>query len=88
MQPPKFNIGNNLCIRKKKAMFEKGYVPSWTEEIFKIYKVQMKRPVIYKLEHVDEKTAPFMRLSCSRLNERILGLRRYLEEIRRRLRLW
>ena len=35
-QPPKFKVGDNVRISKKKAMFEKGYTPRWTEEIFKI----------------------------------------------------
>ena len=52
-QLPKFKVGDNVRISKK-AMFEKGYTPRWTEEIFKIYEVQMIRPVTYKLEDLNE----------------------------------
>ena len=44
-QPPKFKVGDHVRISKKKAMFEKGYTPRRTEEIFKINEVQMKRPL-------------------------------------------
>ena len=53
-QPPKFKVGDNSRIRKKKSMFEKGYTPRWTEEIFKINEVQMTRSVTYKLEDLNE----------------------------------
>ena len=52
-QPPKFKVGDNVRISQKKSMFEKGYSPRWTEEIFKIYEVQMTRPVTYKLEDLN-----------------------------------
>ena len=54
LQPPKFKVGDNVCISKKKSMLEKGYTPRWTEEIFKIYEVQMTRPVTYKLEDLNK----------------------------------
>ena len=53
-QLPKFKVGDNVRISKEKSMFEKGYTLRWTEEIFKIYEVQMTRPVTYKLEDVNE----------------------------------
>ena len=52
---PKFKVGDNVRISKKNSMFEKGYTPRWTTEIFKIYEVQMTRPVTYKLEDLNEK---------------------------------
>ena len=42
-----------MCVNKK-SMFEKGYTPRLTEEIFKINEVQMTRPVTYKLEDLNE----------------------------------
>ena len=53
-QLPKFKVGDNVRMIKKKSMFEKGYTPRWTEEIFKINEVQMTRPVTYKLENLNE----------------------------------
>ena len=33
---PKFSIGDNVRITKKKNTFDKGYTQKWTEEIFTI----------------------------------------------------
>ena len=53
-QKPKFEVGDSVRISKKKALFEKGYTPRWTEEIFKVYEVQRTSPVTYKLEDLNE----------------------------------
>ena len=46
---PKFSVGDEVRITKKKKVFEKGYTTRWTEEIFTIIKVQNTNPVTYKL---------------------------------------
>ena len=35
---PKFSIGDNVRITKKKKIFDKGYTQRWTKEVFKISK--------------------------------------------------
>ena len=35
---PKFSIGDNVRITKKKKIFDKVYTQRWTEEVFKISK--------------------------------------------------
>ncbi|XP_077256598.1 uncharacterized protein LOC143894301 [Temnothorax americanus] len=40
----------NLRVSKYKTIFEKGYTPNWTTEVFKIVKVQRTNPVTYLLE--------------------------------------
>lgn len=47
---PKFKIGDHVRISKYKSVFEKGYTPNWTSEIFKIRKVQLTDPYSYLLE--------------------------------------
>ena len=37
---PKLSIGDNIRITKKKNVFDNGYTQSWTEEVFKISKIQ------------------------------------------------
>lgn len=49
-QKIKFKVGDNVRISKYKTVFEKGYTPNWTTEIFKISKVQNTNPVTYILE--------------------------------------
>ena len=38
---PKFSIGDNVGITKKKNLFDRVYTQRWTEEVFKISKVQL-----------------------------------------------
>ena len=46
---PQFSFGDNVRITKKKKTFDKGYTQRWTEEVFKISKIQLTIPVTYKL---------------------------------------
>ena len=46
---PKFSIGDNVRITKKRNWFDNGYTQRWTEEVFKIYKIQLTIPVTYKI---------------------------------------
>ena len=46
----KFALGDKVRILKyKRLVFDKGYTPNWTEEIFVIDKVLPTRPVTYKI---------------------------------------
>ena len=47
---PKYRAGDFVRVSRKKNIFEKSYTPNWTEELFKIYRVQMTRPRTYKLQ--------------------------------------
>lgn len=48
----KYNTGDHVRISKMKQMFEKGYTPNWSTEIFTITKKQLTNPVSYLLEDV------------------------------------
>ena len=45
----KFSVGDKVRISKKKGIFEKGYTPKWTEEMFTISKIQYTDPITYKI---------------------------------------
>ena len=47
---PKFKIGDKVRISIMKAIFEKGYLPNWSEELYIIYRVQKTIPPTYKLK--------------------------------------
>jgi len=34
--PAKFKVGDSVRVSKYKTIFEKGYTPNWTTEVFKI----------------------------------------------------
>src|SRR5688572_20565395 len=46
---PKFSAGDKVRITKKKNVFEKGYTPRWTEEMFAVSEVQYTNPPTYKI---------------------------------------
>ena len=46
---PKFSIGDKVRISKyKRRIFDKGYTPNWTEEVFTVDKVFPTKPVTYE----------------------------------------
>lgn len=49
-----FAIGEIVRISKIKHIFEKGYTPNWTTELFKIAKVQITNPVTYLLKDLED----------------------------------
>lgn len=46
----KFSLNDFVRISKYKSIFEKGYTPSWSTEIFQVYKIQVTKPVTYLLK--------------------------------------
>lgn len=50
---PKFRVGDTVRLSKYKHMFEKGYTPNWTAEVFKVKTVQFTNPITYKLVDLD-----------------------------------
>ena len=45
----KFNIGDQVRISKARRTFKKGYLPSWTEEVFTITQILPRQPPVYKI---------------------------------------
>ena len=52
---PKFKTGDKVRISKyKRNVFDKGYTPNWTEEVFIVYKIQYTNPITYKLKDLND----------------------------------
>lgn len=49
----KFRLGDIVRISKYKSIFEKGYTPSWSTELFRIVKVNITNPPTYLLESLE-----------------------------------
>ena len=47
---PRFKKGDSVHISKTKHIFEKGYTPDWTTEIFTIVRVAPTNPVTYHIK--------------------------------------
>jgi hypothetical protein len=50
----KYNIGDKVRISKFKHIFEKGYLPNWSDEIFKIFDRYPTYPVTYGLRDLGD----------------------------------
>ncbi|XP_070156725.1 uncharacterized protein [Polyergus mexicanus] len=48
--PAKFKVADPVPVSKFKTIFEKGFTPNWTTEIFRITKIQRTNPVTYLLK--------------------------------------
>ncbi|XP_070152775.1 uncharacterized protein [Polyergus mexicanus] len=46
----RFKVGDPIRVSKFKTIFDKGYTPNWSTEVFKIVKVQKTNPATYVLE--------------------------------------
>lgn len=46
----KYSVGDSVRISKNKRIFTKGYLPNWTNEVFKIYAVKPTKPPTYILQ--------------------------------------
>ncbi|KAL3107353.1 hypothetical protein niasHT_014717 [Heterodera trifolii] len=48
--PPKYSVGDRVRIEKYKHVFQKGYLPRFTNELFTVAEVHTERsPVVYRL---------------------------------------
>lgn len=47
---PKFNVGDHVRVSKFKHVFEKGYTPNWTTEIFTVTRRHRASPLTYNLK--------------------------------------
>ena len=51
---PKFKVGDKVRTRKdKRKIFDKGYTPNWTEEIFQVDKIQSTNPITHRLKDLN-----------------------------------
>ena len=50
----KFKIGDTVRISRIKGIFEHGFLPNWTEQIYKIHKINKSTPVTYILKDLQD----------------------------------
>ena len=54
VEPPslisKFKVGDKVRISRIKGIFEKGFLPNWSEELFEVHKIKRSIPVTYILK--------------------------------------
>ena len=50
----KFKIGDTVRISRIKGIFEHGFLPNWTEQIYKIHEINNSTPVTYILKDLKD----------------------------------
>ena len=51
---PKFKVNDHVRISRLRRHFQKGYDKRWSDEIYKVYKVNPTLPVTYKIKEILE----------------------------------
>ena len=79
---PKFFVGDEVRITKKKKVFEKGYTTRWTEEIFTIKEIQNTDPITYKLEDLqgDEIKGTFYEPELQKTEQQIYRIEKIIKK--------
>ncbi|XP_061193399.1 uncharacterized protein LOC133201624 [Saccostrea echinata] len=70
---PQFKQGDRVRISKAKRIFEKGYLPNWTTELFTISKrVPGRYPYVYKIQddHGEELEGTFYEKELQQINKK------------------
>jgi len=50
----KFKIGDTVRISRIKGLFEKGYLPNWSEELYKVHEIKPSKPVTYVIKDTND----------------------------------
>ena len=51
---PKFKINDVVRVSRYRGTFDKGYLPNWTEEYFRIVKIENTAPPVYELADLQD----------------------------------
>ena len=49
----KIKVGDHVRVSKARRVFDKGYLPNWTEEVFTVTSVSSKEPIQIKIKDYD-----------------------------------
>ena len=79
---PKFSVGDEGRISKKKKTFEKGYTTRWTEEIFTITKIQNTNPITYKIADLqgEEIDGTFYEPELQKTEQQVFRIEKVIEK--------
>ena len=79
---PKYKVGDKVRISKyRQKVFDKGYTPNWTEEIFVVDKIQYTNPITYKIKDLygEEIIGTFYDQELSRASQEIFRIGKILK---------
>ena len=79
---PKFKVGDHVRISKYKNIFDKGYNPNWSEEVFVVNKIKKTIPWTYVTSELngEEITGRFYEEELEKQIQKNLEQKKYLKE--------
>ena len=79
---PKFSVGDEVRISKKKKVLEKGYTTRWTEEIFTITRIQNTNPITYKIADLtgEEIAGTFYEPELQKTQQQVFRIEKVIEK--------
>ena len=89
VEKPKFQIGDRVRISKfKRKLFDKGFTPNWTEEIFVIDGILNTKPVTYRLVDLQGEavTGSFYEQELQRSSQEIFQIEKVIRRDNKRKR--
>ena len=87
VKEPKFRIGDKVRISKyKRKLFDKGFTPNWTEEIFVIDGILHTKPITYRLVGLqgDTVTGSFYEQELQKTTQEIFRIEKVIRRERKR----
>ena len=78
---PKFFVGDRVRIIKKKTVFNKGYMPRWTEEVFTIASIQYTDLPTYKIkdDNGEEIQGTFYEQELQKTNQEVFKIKKIIK---------
>ena len=52
-EKPKFKVGDKVRISRTEGLFEKGYLPNWSEALYTVDKVKKTNPYTYTVQDMN-----------------------------------
>ena len=77
----KFEIGDRVRVSRIKGLFEKGYLPNWSEALYTVHKVRATDPITYILEDMngDIVTGGFYTEELQKSKQEVFRIEKVLE---------
>ena len=78
---PKFKVGDNVRISKYENIFDKGYTPNWSEEVFVINKIKNTVPWTYAISDLngEEITGSFYEKELQKTSQKEFRIEKVLK---------
>ena len=79
---PKFKVGDYVRISKYKNIFAKGYMPSWSEEVFVVHKIKNTVPWTYVINDLngEEITGTFYENELQKTNQKEFRIEKVIKQ--------